>query len=632
MPGPKDPQKDPLNPVTSTAHSADPSPSPDPKANAGLSSHQDPQQPNAPSVNAPKSETVGPPDNNLPTQNLSDIDDPLSNNNPSSNDPSRSSTNSYNPSTKDPTNDYSSSNDTPGNDNDHIDNPSRNDLPANGQPTRVNSPISNDPSGNDSQSNNELPESNPSNHDPNSVVANTIPASPQTNSQPQSVQGQSPSFAAPNGASSTQTLGLGAQIANAFGYVPGSTAASATNVAIPLVSTIGAPEPGPQDIETVANGSATPLIVNGSPVQKAANGAIIIAGQTVAQGSQSIISGVAASVGSDNIVIDGTVHTFPPLAVQTPTPFLVGGYTGRRDPGGGLVVASPTITPGAQATVSGVMVSVGSNNAILDETTYSLVPMAPASLPVIIVNGIITLLQPGIDGAPKAPIISVAGQEFLISQNTPYTNAAGQVLSPGTADQGAPYIVAGQTLIPGGAAITVSGISISLPAGDNLATSPPAMVTAETAIQAGGPPPLTVGNQVFTPDPSAFVLAGTTISAGAPGVTVGGTLVSLLPSGSGLVVGSSTLSRIFSADATRSSSSGGANGTLFGGSSELSGVSAVGTSSSVLSSSSNVMGPAPVIQSAQTTGGGSSRASAERRQGFWIWGVVVGLIVGGVLM
>jgi len=658
-PASKNIPNDPSKSANAPADPVDPGQSSDPKANSGSGGQQDPQQSNSQQVNPPKPKVTEPSSSDPPTQNPPNINDPPSNNSPSSNDPNKASPNSNNPSNNEPSNNdpnsnnpsnngpsnkdpnsndpskaYPSSNDPSNNDpsnNDpsksslKSDNTSNNGSPANGQPTSNKYPSSN-PSSND-PSNNKSPKNDPSNNDPNSVVANPIQASSQINSQGQGVPSQSPSSAAAN---AIPTPGLGAQIASAFGYAPEPTAESETNAPNFPVFATEAPNSGPQDVQAVANGSPTPLVVGGSPVQKASDGAIVVAGQTVAQGSQAMISGVAVSVGSNDVAIQNTVHNFSPLAAETPTPLLIGGHTVQRGPNGGLVIASQAITAGAQATVAGDVVSVGSDNAILNGAIYSLVPTPPTPVSVV-VNGITEALQPGIADASKAPAITVAGQEFFLSQGSPYTNAAGQVITPGAPGHGPYYIIAGQTLSPGGAAITVSGTPISLPAAQTLAANFPAMVVGESAIQVGGPTPVTVGNQVFTPNPSAFVVGGTTISAGGPGVQVAGTEISLLPSGSGLVIASSTLPLSFQAGASPGSGGGSVNATATVGSMTSSGVTSSGTPSSVQSSSGDSVGTSSTGQIAQITSVASSRASAARRRGSLLMAVAGSLAVGASL-
>lgn len=443
------------------------------------------------------------------------------------------------PSSKDP-----QGNDSPSDIDPSKDNPSQSDPGSNVTPSNTklsgNGSSKDDPAADDPPSNTESPSSGLVNSDPKSLIAGAFPISPQLNTIPQDVQQQTRSSMDSNSATSIQSNGLGAQIASAFGYVPGSTAVPETDLPNNPVTSLDVPVPSPQTLETVTNGAPTPVLVGGSPVQKASNGAVVVAGQTVTQGDQATVSGVAVSVGTNNVAVDGTIHTFPPLAVEIPTPLIVGGNTAQIAPNGGLVVASQTITPGAQTTVAGVAVSVGNDNVILDGATHSLAP-TPSSLLSIVINGITTTIAPGIAGATEAPIINIGGEDMTLSQTSPYTNTVGQTITPGRPGQEPPYIIAGQTLTPGGAAITVSGIPISLPANQPFASNAPAMAFEPSAIQTDEPTPVSVGDSVSWPLASIFIVGGTTVYPGGPGVTINGKVTSLLPPGAGLLEGSSRL-------------------------------------------------------------------------------------------
>lgn len=121
---------------------------------------------------------------------------------------------------------------------------------------------------------------------------------------------------------------------------------------------------------------------------------------------------------------------------------------------------------------------------------------------------------------------------------------------------------------------TVEGTLMSLePSGRGLVIgssrlASPAVLTS----QPPAPSLMTIGSQVFTPNPTGFSISGTTISAGAPGVVIDGTMVSLQPlssGGGGLVVGSSTVGLVGPAadtgDTVSSSSAGGVTSTSSGG-------------------------------------------------------------------
>ena len=231
--------------------------------------------------------------------------------------------------------------------------------------------------------------------------------------------------------------------------------------------------------------------------------------------------------------------------------------------------ASPIVTINSQPTTLGTVpglaidgqnVVAGAPIATIHGVPVSLAPLATA----IVVDGRTTPLSPG-----QTPIITLGSQ-------------------PITASPMSQYVLGGRTLVPGAAAITVSGTPISVPMEGNaiivrgstvaipntpgpvlpeitlgnrvitansasqfllgdqtLVPGAPAITVAAPAgaIAAFGPSPtaLTVGGKVFTPNPTAFAIGGTTISAGGPGMTVDGTPIRLGPSGI-LDIGGSTIS------------------------------------------------------------------------------------------
>ena len=231
--------------------------------------------------------------------------------------------------------------------------------------------------------------------------------------------------------------------------------------------------------------------------------------------------------------------------------------------------AGPIVTVNSQPTALGAVpglaidsqnVVAGAPAATIQGVPVSFAPLANA----IVVDGDTTPLSPG-----QTPVITLGSQ--LV-----------------TASPTSQYVLGGQTLVPGAAAVTISGTPISVPMDGNavvvggstvaipdtarpilpvitlgnqvitansasqflvgdqtLFPGAPAITVAApaSAVAAFGPSPtaLTVGGKVFTPNPTAFSIDATTISAGGSGVTVDGTLISLGPSGI-LNVGGSTIS------------------------------------------------------------------------------------------
>ena len=108
-----------------------------------------------------------------------------------------------------------------------------------------------------------------------------------------------------------------------------------------------------------------------------------------------------------------------------------------------------------------------------------------------------------------------------------------------TADASSDFVIASQTLTPGGI-ITVLGTPIRLAngvadavIGSSTQTLASAVITPADIV--------TVGGEVITANPTGFTVAGTTVLPGGKGVVVDGTTVSLAPGGTFFVGNSSTV-------------------------------------------------------------------------------------------
>ena len=291
-----------------------------------------------------------------------------------------------------------------------------------------------------------------------------------------------------------------------------------------------------------------------SIIVKAIGGAPIIAPDpdinqdTPLQSQQEPSYVVSLAPSASAVVVNGITSPMPepanagasPIVIINSKPTTLGTVPGLAIDGQHVIAGAPT------ATIHGVPVS--------------LAPLATA----IVIGGRTTPLPPG-----QTPIITLGSQ-------------------PVTASPVSQYVLGGRTIVPGAAAITVSGTRISVPTEGNAVivggstvaipnTAGPALpvitlgnqvITANSASQfllgdqtlvpgapaitvaapasavtAFGPSPtaLTVGGEVFTPNPTAFSIDGMTISAGGPGMTVDGTPIRLGSSGI-LDIGGSTIS------------------------------------------------------------------------------------------
>jgi len=245
--------------------------------------------------------------------------------------------------------------------------------------------------------------------------------------------------------------------------------------------------------------AATPPTVGGQQVQAGSNGAIVVGTDVIiAGGPAATIFGtvISALPGGSSVIVNG--KTIPLAVAPAPTPPTVAGQTVQAGPNGAVIVGGTTITAGGPAaTLSGTVVSVlpGGSSVIVNGKT---IPLAVAP-------------------APTPP--TVAGQTVQAGPN-------GAV------------IVGGTTITAGGPAATLSGTVVSvLPGGSSIImngnTVPLAVAPAPT-------PPIVAGQTVQTGPNGAVIIGGTTITAGGPPVTISGIIISVLPSGGGLVIGASS--------------------------------------------------------------------------------------------
>lgn len=259
---------------------------------------------------------------------------------------------------------------------------------------------------------------------------------------------------------------------------------------------------------------------------------------------------------------DGAVAPLPSLPAIT-----VAGSHVTIDAQGSYRVGTNTLTPGGPAlTLSGTVVSLAHSASVLvvGTSTISLTKTAqtskipavggPAGHPVTIdsqgnyrIDG--QILQPGgpsvdISGTVYSLFLSATALAVGLStiplrgSATPHDGHGITIDgSTITANLHGQYIVGSQTLIPEGAAITVSGTLYSLsPSGTVLQLETSRIPPARPA------PPITLGGQTVTADADGdYVISLHTLRPGGTPITVAGTTYSLSPSGTALQVDGSTI-------------------------------------------------------------------------------------------
>ena len=331
-----------------------------------------------------------------------------------------------------------------------------------------------------------------------------------------------------------------------------------------------------------------PTVINGETAQPLALG-ISIAGTTLTPGAAPVtISGTPIAIGSSNLFIGSSTvplaAAFPQqtIAPNTPTyqPTMINGET-AQPLANGVSIVGATLTPGASAvTISGTPVSVDSSNIIIGTSTVALAsafPPAQINLPApgqaitaqpqpTTINGQAAYLLPNSNGisiggttlTPGAAPLTISGtpvavdsSNLVIGTNTVQLSSAFPLpLQPQpTTINGQPAIllpsnngisIAGTTLTPGAAPMTVSGTPIAVDSSSHLIIGSSTIPLTSAFPSPETPLIATLAGQVITAAPSAVEIAGATLTPGGKGVSVSGTLVSMDSNGD-VILGTETL-------------------------------------------------------------------------------------------
>ncbi|MCJ1260730.1 hypothetical protein MMC22_000592 [Lobaria immixta] len=233
-----------------------------------------------------------------------------------------------------------------------------------------------------------------------------------------------------------------------------------------------------------------PLTIGGNAINANSASQFIIGSKTLEPGSPAIIvSGTPISLdqSASDIVIAGT--TTPLTALPTPSgpAIVIAGKTIFPNSVSAYIIGSQTLIPGAPAiTISGTPISLApsASKVVIGGATIPLsaapTPIAPALTiagKTIFPNSASEYVIGSQTLIPGAPEITVSGTVLSLSPSPlalvidskiiPLASpTVASILTIGghtiTPDAASRYIVDGQTLIPGGSAITISGTRISL--------------------------------------------------------------------------------------------------------------------------------------------------------------------------
>lgn len=315
------------------------------------------------------------------------------------------------------------------------------------------------------------------------------------------------------------------------------------------------------------------LSIGSSVISADLDGNFIIADQTLVPGGSPVTAlgksiylqpSKAAAVINGNTI---SIEKIPPEPRRSNPPVIlpIGSSSIVANLEGNFVIGSQTLIPGGSPiTALGKSIYLQPSNpaAVIDGSTVALqqAPLElsfstpPKVLPVgsssIAANsegnfviGSQTLVPGGspISALGKSIYLQPSGSAAVIDGNTVALDRAPPVLTFGTQtfeqDKAGGYIIGSQTLIAGGAPITVAGTPVSL------APSAPALSFAVTTIinkaKSGA---LLFGTQILEPGRSGgYILGSQNIYPGQAPITIKGTALSLAPSASELIIGSETL-------------------------------------------------------------------------------------------
>ena len=305
-----------------------------------------------------------------------------------------------------------------------------------------------------------------------------------------------------------------------------------------LVSTgaQGSPAGSASDNPHTPMPSLEPVVIGDQTISANAKSQVILSGQTLFPGSPITLgSGPAAtqiqlhtSGGQTLLEAGSSIFTLPANPTKPPAlPALsLGSQVITPNSENHYVIESQTLVPGSPVTLS----SGSAATPVMLQTTNSHT--------VLIVGSSTSTLAAAAAAAAVTTAVAAAGhpQPFTIGS---------QVITANSRNQ---YVVGSQTLAPG-SRITIGSGGVATPIllqttnGDTLlivGSSTSTLAPGAAAVPTNGPQPLTIGSQVITANSeSQYIIGSQTLTPGGE-ISVSGTPVSLAPSASEAVIGSST--------------------------------------------------------------------------------------------
>ena len=271
--------------------------------------------------------------------------------------------------------------------------------------------------------------------------------------------------------------------------------------------------------------------LNGIQPAMGSHSAFIVAGSTLSLGGPAInVKGTTVSFASNVIVIGGsTISTLPTIAGQHI-------QTASND---GIASGSQIISPGAAATLSGSTVSVlpGDLSVIVNGQRRMPIRRIDGLQVHIAQGGSVVIDSQTLSRGAQATISGIRvsilpnGQSSVAGSTVPLASLSAPQGVQSWADHPSVYSIEGTALTEGSSPVTIRGTRLSLGSqGLHIGSS---VVLYASLAQIAGIQAITGNTQVYSVDNTALI-------EGAFAITVHGTSVSFGPSGA-LVVGSSTM-------------------------------------------------------------------------------------------
>ncbi|KAL8950025.1 MAG: hypothetical protein Q9183_007554, partial [Haloplaca sp. 2 TL-2023] len=176
----------------------------------------------------------------------------------------------------------------------------------------------------------------------------------------------------------------------------------------------------------------------------------------------------------------------------------------------------------------------GASEYIVDGQT-----LAAGKPPITVAGQVLSVASSGSAMVFGPSTQAIVAPPLVLSTSLPLLTFGGSTIAPNAASE---YVVAGQTIRPGGSAVTVDGTVISLES-----SAAAAVIGGSTQLLAPSPvlattvaPLITLGPQVLSANAdSDYVIGGQTLKAGGA-ITVSGSVISLAPGASEVVIDGST--------------------------------------------------------------------------------------------